>query len=268
MAIINVTPDSFSDGGEYLVPEAAVQRASDSIAAGADILDVGGESTRPGSDPVGDEEQIRRVVPVIKAIRNELANSPLISIDTRSAVVAEAALVAGADIINDVSAGRDDPRMFSLASLYFAPLVLMHMQGTPKDMQDAPHYRDVVSDVLAFFKERMEAARGQGLSSEQLILDPGIGFGKRRVDNIALLAHLDRFNKLGPALLLGTSRKRFMGSICRNAAPFELLGATAATTALGVAKGARIFRVHDVALNRQAADVAAVVSGIMGFPSA
>jgi len=255
MGILNVTPDSFSDGGKYSTVEAAALQAEKMLADGADIIDIGGESTRPGSEPVPASEQIRRVVPVIEAIKG-LSSHLLISIDTTLAEVAEAALKAGADLINDVSGGTGDAKMLTLAARLDAPIVLMHNQGTPKTMQDHPYYDDVVGEVVAVLRERVEAALAAGIKKERIIIDPGIGFGKRRQDNIDLLAHLDAFAGLGFPVLLGTSRKRFMGSLCHVEEPAELVTATAVTTALGVMAGVKLFRVHDVKENRQAADVA------------
>lgn len=261
MGILNATPDSFSDGGLYQDTERALDRARKMAEEGADIIDIGGESTRPGSEPVSAEEQIRRVVPIIQAIRQTLSEAIAISIDTTRSEVAEAALLAGAYIINDVSAGRDDPGILACAAQYQAPIALMHMRGTPKTMQDNPVYEDVVTESLEFMQARILAAKAAGISSGNIIIDPGIGFGKRREDNLRLLAELGRFVATGYAVLLGTSRKRFMGAICGETQPDQLLGATVATTALGVALGVRIFRVHDVRENRQAADVAAAIIG-------
>ncbi len=255
MGILNATPDSFSDGGFFIAPERALRHALAMVSQGADIIDVGGESTRPGAEPVGAGEQIARVVPVIEALRRSLPEPILISVDTSRAEVAAAALAAGADFINDVTAGRDDPGLLPLAAEHGAPIVLMHMQGTPKSMQDEPRYEDVVAEVLAFLLERAAKARAAGIPSENIILDPGIGFGKRKVDNLRLMANLHRFAATGYTLLLGTSRKRFMGAVCNETRPRELVAATVATTALGVMAGFRIFRVHDVKENRQAADV-------------
>jgi len=255
MGILNVTPDSFSDGGKYSTVDAAALQAEKMLADGADIIDIGGESTRPGSEPVPALEQIRRVVPVIEAIKG-LSSSLLVSIDTTLAEVAEAAIGAGADLINDVSGGTGDAKMLTLAARLDAPIVLMHNQGTPKTMQDNPYYDDVVGEVVAVLRVRVEAALAAGIKKERIIIDPGIGFGKRRQDNIDLLAHLDAFAGLGFPVLLGTSRKRFMGSLCHVEEPAELVTATAVTTALGVMAGVKLFRVHDVKENRQAADVA------------
>ncbi len=256
MAILNVTPDSFSDGGQYDDGEAAVRRARKMLAEGADIIDIGGESTRPGSEPVSAEQQIARVVPVIEALRRELPLKVPISIDTTLSAVAEAALAAGASMINDISAGRDDEKMLHLAAKQAVPIILMHMQGTPKTMQDDPRYDAVVDEVLGFLQDRIDAAVIAGIARKNIIIDPGIGFGKRKQDNISLLANLQRFVASGYPVLLGTSRKRFMGSICSVEAPNELVTATAVTTALGVMAGVQLFRIHDVLENRQALDIA------------
>ena len=256
MGILNVTPDSFSDGGKYQQVDTAVRRTERMLAEGADIIDIGGESTRPGSDPVSSEEQIRRVIPVITAIHKQFADDVLISIDTTSSTVANAALAAGAKLINDVSAGRDDPAILSLASQKGVPIILMHSLGTPKTMQDKPYYEDVVTEVIDFLRSRIDAAFAAGVEKNKILIDPGIGFGKRKQDNLDLLANLDKFVELGFPVLLGTSRKRFMGSICNVTEPSELVTATAVTTALGVMAGVKLFRVHDIKENRQAADVA------------
>lgn len=254
MGILNVTPDSFSDGGKYSVLETALAQVGKMLAEGVDIIDIGGESTRPGAEPVPAAEQINRVVPVIKAIRQ--LTDKAISIDTTSSLVAEAALLAGANIINDVSAGQGDAQMLGFAAHAGVPIILMHSQGTPKTMQDNPYYEDVVQEVLDFLQARIALALAAGIKASKLAIDPGIGFGKRKQDNLELLAHLQRFVATGYPVLLGTSRKRFMGSICNVSEPDELVTATAVTTALGVMAGVQAFRVHDVKENRQAADVA------------
>lgn len=256
MGILNITPDSFSDGGLYLAPGRAVERAVEMAEQGADIIDIGGESTRPGARPVTVQQQRERVLPVVKELCGRLPGHVRISIDTRCSEIAAEALALGADIINDVSAGRGDDNMFAIAVQSGAPLVLMHMQGQPETMQDKPCYENVVEEVYAFLLARALAAEAAGVSREQIVLDPGIGFGKRREDNLQLLAHLHRFVSSGYPVLLGTSRKRFMGSICNTDSPGELLHATVATTALGVMAGVSMFRVHDIEANRQAADVA------------
>jgi dihydropteroate synthase len=256
MGILNVTPDSFSDGGKYIRVDTALQQVEQMLAEGADMIDIGGESTRPGSDPVSSDEQIQRVVPVILAIRKQFAEAIAISIDTTLSTVAEAALNAGASSINDVSAGQNDSGILPLAAKRNVPIILMHSQGAPKTMQDSPYYGDVVTEVIDFLKSRIAAALAYGINADQILIDPGIGFGKRKQDNLDLLANLDKFVALGFPVVLGTSRKRFMGSICDVTEPSELVTATAVTTALGVMAGAQLFRVHDVKANRQAADVA------------
>ncbi|WP_425470280.1 dihydropteroate synthase [Thiocapsa rosea] len=256
MGILNVTPDSFSDGGLYSETAVAVQHALAMIDEGADIIDIGGESTRPGSQPVPAPEQERRVIPVIQRLRECVPSSTAISIDTTSARVAEAALDAGADWINDTSAGRDDPAMLALAAGRGVPIVLMHRQGMPDVMQQNPRYADVVAEVRAFLAERIEAALAAGIAQERILTDPGIGFGKTLEHNLALMAGLGELVRLGPPLLLGASRKRFLSTICREPDLTALMPATCATTTIGVLAGVRVFRVHDVAGNRQAADVA------------
>lgn len=257
MGILNVTPDSFSDGGKFIQPELALTQVNIMIAQGASIIDIGGESTRPNSKSVCANEQISRVVPIIEMIRQH--SDITISIDTTLSDVAWAALGAGANMINDVSAGLSDSNMFALAAQKNVPIVLMHAQGTPQTMQDNPHYDNVVEEVIAALKTRVQEAINQGIKKENIILDVGIGFGKRRQDNLALLAHLADFVALGFPVLLGTSRKRFMGAICDVSEPAELVTATAATTALGVMAGVHLFRVHDVKENKQALDVALAI---------
>ena len=254
MGILNVTPDSFSDGGLHGSVGAACVHAEHMVAEGADIIDVGGESTRPGAAPVTPDEECARVVPVIAALAARLPGSVTLSVDTRNPSVADAALAAGARIVNDVSGARA-PGMLETVARHEAGVVLMHMQGTPETMQRNPRYRDVVEEVAAYLLARAEAAIACGIAPAAIALDPGIGFGKTREHNLRLLAALGRFAASGYAVLLGTSRKRFMGAICEESVPSELVGATCATTALGVQAGVRLFRVHDVKPNRQAADV-------------
>jgi len=262
VGILNLTPDSFSDGGAYADADSAVRHACRIAAEGADIIDVGGESTRPGAEAVAAAEQIRRTREVIRRLRQALPDQVAISIDTTLVEVAAAALEVGATIINDISAGRNDPGMLVLAAERKVALVLMHMQGTPLTMQTDPHYQDVVGEVRAFLIERARLAETAGVERERIIIDPGIGFGKTKVHNLVLLADLGAFAASGYAVLLGASRKRFMGAVCAEQTPRELVGATCATTALGVAAGVRYFRVHDVKANRQAADVAwAIILG-------
>ena len=255
MGVLNVTPDSFSDGGLHRAPEAAQAQALKMAAEGADIIDIGGESTRPGAARTPAEEQLRRVVPVLEGLR-EAAVEQRLSIDTTSARVAAEALDLGATMVNDISAGRDDPAMFKLIAAAKVPCVLMHMQGEPATMQKQPRYDDVVEEIRAFLLARARAAQDAGVEAGRVIIDPGIGFGKTRQDNLALIAGLGRFTDSGYPVLLGASRKRFMGAICEVEHYRELVGATCATTALGALAGVSIFRVHDVKENRQALDVA------------
>jgi len=259
MGILNVTPDSFSDGGQFSDLNLALKQVNRMQAEGVDIIDIGGESTRPGSDPVSVVEQIKRVVPVITAIRQQISSTLAISIDTTSSIVAKAAIEAGATIINDVSGGTADAAILTLAAMTSTPIILMHSVGTPKTMQDHPYYDDVIAEVIAALKQCVAAALGAGIKKENILLDPGIGFGKRKQDNLDLLAHLDALVELGFPVLLGASRKRFMGALCDVNEPSALVTATAVTTALGVMAGVRIFRVHDVKENKQAADVAYAV---------
>lgn len=262
MGVLNVTPDSFSDGGRYLTVEAAVTRARELERAGADILDLGGESTRPGSEGVSAEEELRRVLPVLRTLRGTLGIP--VSIDTQKAAVAEAAAAAGAEILNDVSGLRADPRLADVARRRRLPLVLMHMRGTPRTMQRGPFARDVVRDVAAGLRAALARARKAGLPRSQLLLDPGIGFGKRWEQNYELLAHLPRLAALGCPLLVGPSRKAFIGvTLARHLPgaadplpPPERVWGTAAALTAAILGGAHIVRVHDVAEMVQVARVA------------
>ncbi|MGH8553065.1 MAG: dihydropteroate synthase [Methylococcales bacterium] len=256
MCILNLTPDSFSDGGSHTDRGNAVHFALRMVREGADIIDVGGESTRPGSKRIAAEEQIRRVESVIAALRKTLPGGIPISIDTTRSEVAEAAIDAGASILNDVRAGRDDDEMFRLAAKKNLPLILMHMQGTPLTMQQDPHYDDAVAEIRSFLLEQADLARQAGVAKDSILIDPGIGFGKTKDHNRQLMANLKAFVDTGYPVLLGASRKRFLGAINQEEEPRNLVGATCATTVLGVQAGVRIFRVHDVMPNRQAADVA------------
>lgn len=256
MGILNVTPDSFSDGGRYCDTERAVRHGIAMVEEGADLIDVGGESTRPGARPVPAQEQLRRVIPVIERLSASLPARIGISVDTTSARVAGAALDAGAHWINDTSAGRDDAAMLALAAERGAPIVLMHRQGTPLSMQEGPTYADVAAEVRGFLEARAAAALAAGVSGQNVLIDPGIGFGKTLAHNLALLAGLGELVRLGWPVLLGASRKRFLRSLCGAPDFAALMPATCATTAIGVMAGVGVFRVHDVAGNRQAADVA------------
>jgi dihydropteroate synthase len=257
MGIVNVTPDSFSDGGRWTDPAAAVQHALQLLDEGADILDFGGESTRPGAEPVAADEEMRRVVPVIAEVAR-LRPSAMLSIDTTKAVVACAALEAGAHILNDVSAGRADPCLLPLAAESGAGLVLMHRLGEARHMQDNPVYGDVVGEVLDFFRERRTAALAAGLSAEQLVFDPGIGFGKRLEHNLALLAALPRLADIGRPLLLGVSRKRWLGEITGRGVEGRLAGSLGGLAAC-IMGGAQIIRVHDV---KESCDMARVLDRV------
>ncbi|MDZ7370319.1 MAG: dihydropteroate synthase [candidate division KSB1 bacterium] len=258
MGILNVTPDSFYDGGRYADPQAAVEQAMRLSEQGADILDVGGESTRPGSETVPEEEELRRVLPVIEHIAARL-DLP-ISIDTRKAAVAKAALAAGAEIINDISGSTYDPRMAELAAESGAGLVLMHIQGEPKTMQLQPQYDDVVEDILRELEARIAAVQAAGVKREQIVVDPGIGFGKTLQHNLEILRRLEEFRRLEQPLLIGPSRKSFIGRIL-DLPPEERLEGTLAAVAISVFLGACIVRVHDVRAAKRAALIADAVSG-------
>ena len=257
MGVVNVTPDSFSDGGLYLDPEAAIAHGRQLAAAGAEILDVGGESTRPGAEAVPEEEELRRVIPVIQGL---VATQVQISIDTSKAAVAAAALDAGAEIVNDVTALRGDREMAALLAKRGATVVLMHMRGEPRTMQDDPRYEDVVAEVKAFLAERLEAASAAGIVEDRVWLDPGIGFGKTVAHNMELLRRLGELRDLGRPLVIGTSRKSFIGKVDGSAAD-ERLGGTIASSVLAAAEGAEVLRVHDVAEVRQALAVATAILG-------
>jgi dihydropteroate synthase len=267
MGVLNVTPDSFSDGGRFDAVDAAVAQGLSLAEAGAALIDIGGESTRPGAERIDIDTQKARVLPVIERLRPALDKAGyeyvVLSIDTTRAAVAEAALDAGAAMLNDVSAGREDDALLPLAAARRAPIALMHMQGAPATMQRSPHYEDVVEDVLSFLRERVEAAAAAGIERSQVVIDPGIGFGKTAEHNLALLRHLHRFVATGQPVLVGASRKRFIQAVSDAGAetPDDRLGGTCAVTALAAAAGAAIIRVHDVAANRQAADVAWAIRG-------
>jgi dihydropteroate synthase len=259
VGILNVTPDSFSDGGNFLDPEAAVEHAASMLDEGADILDVGGESTRPGSDPVPQEEERRRVVPVVERILSERPEA-VISVDTYRSGTATAALEAGARLINDVTAFRGDPSMASVIKEAACPVILMHMQGEPKTMQKEPHYEDVVREVRDFLAERAEYAVWAGVWPENVIVDPGIGFGKNLEHNLELLRNLDVIVDLGFPVLIGASRKSFIERITGvQEEPKDRVSGTLATTVLAYERGATFFRVHDVRANREALAVAEAV---------
>jgi dihydropteroate synthase len=257
MGVVNVTPDSFSDGGLYLDPEAAIAHGRELAAAGAGILDVGGESTRPGAEVVDEVEELRRVTPVIEGLSDVDCR---ISVDTSKARVAEAALEAGAEIVNDVTALRGDSLMAAVCAERGATVVLMHMLGEPQTMQDNPRYGDVVAEVKSFLAERLEFAVAAGISEERVWLDPGIGFGKTAAHNMELLRRLGELRDLGRPLVIGTSRKSFIGRVDGSAAG-ERLGGTIASSVLAAADGVEVLRVHDVAEVGQALAVTAAILG-------
>lgn len=262
MGILNATPDSFSDGGLHNEFDSAISHVKSMIDQGADFIDVGGESTRPGSERVSVEEQLERTIDIVAECRKQVPEQIDISIDTTRAPVAEKALNVGATVINDVSAGTEDPDILSLAAERKVPICLMHMQGSPGNMQDNPTYYNVVEDIKRYLLERVEVAVKAGVEKERIILDPGIGFGKTRDHNLQIMKNLSTFVNTGFNILLGTSRKRFMGAILDETKPENLIAATCATTVLGVQAGVRLFRVHDVKENRQAADVAWAIKNI------
>ena len=257
MGILNVTPDSFSDGGTFLEPAAAIAGALNMIDAGTDIIDIGGESTRPGSEPVSHAEQIKRVVPVIDGLSAQ-TDIP-ISIDTTSSTVAAAAIDAGASIINDISALRFDPKMAALAAETSAPVILMHMQGRPDTMQTDPAYANVIQEVKNFLASRIDLAVAAGIDRTQIVIDPGIGFGKTAEHNLLLLKNLKLFADLDVPLLVGPSRKSFIGELLKQKDPAERLWGTAAVVAWCAAEGAHIIRVHDV---KQMAQVVRLTNAI------
>jgi dihydropteroate synthase len=249
MGVVNVTPDSFSDGGETLEPSAAIARGLAMLADGADILDVGGESTRPGASPVPVADELARVVPVVR----ELARAgALVSIDTRHAEVMAAAIDAGAAIINDVTALAGDPRSLPLAAAVGASVILMHMQGEPQTMQRAPYYRDPAGEVFAWLRERLAACQGAGIPSERVAVDPGIGFGKTVPHNLDILGRLARGRDIGCAIVVGVSRKSMIARLSRGEPPRQRLPGSIAAGLAAVAAGANILRVHDVPETRQA----------------
>jgi dihydropteroate synthase len=254
MGVVNVTPDSFSDGGLFLEPRAAVEHGLALAEEGAAILDVGGESTRPGAAPVSEEEELGRVLPVVEELA---AGGGRVSIDTSKVGVARAALEAGASIVNDISAFRLDPRLAGLVAEREAHCCLMHMLGEPRTMQESPHYDDVVAEVKAFLDERLAFAVAEGVAEERVWLDPGIGFGKTVAHNLELLRRLDEIVALGRPVVIGTSRKSFLGKLAGGKPEGERLPGTIATNVLALERGASIFRVHDVAPVLDALTVAA-----------
>ena len=256
MGVLNVTPDSFSDGGRYVDPDAAVAHALSMVEQGADVLDIGAESSQPGAVPIDEEEERRRLISVVRAVCRR--TTVPVSVDTTKASIAQEALDVGAALINDISALRFDARMGDVVAKSGAGLILMHMQGTPQTMQRAAQYTDVVEEVRQFLKARLEVAREAGIQAERILLDPGIGFGKNCQHNVVLLDRLDAFHTLGRPLVIGVSRKAFIGKILGRPVGERLMG-TAGAVAVAVMKGARMVRVHDVAPIR---DVVKMVEAI------
>lgn len=259
MGILNVTPDSFSDGGKYFDVDKAVEKGIQIVKEGADIIDIGGESTRPGSKIVSVEEELSRVIPVIKKLSKK-TRIP-ISIDTRKSKVALKAIKAGAKLVNDISGLRHDPKMAQIIAKSNAPVVIMHMKGTPENMQKNPNYEDVVDEILNYLKESIEIAENAGILQNKIIIDPGIGFGKRTEDNLEILKQIKEFKVLGKPILIGTSRKSFIGNILALTVENRLLG-TAATCTSSILNGVDIIRVHDVKEMKQIAKIADAIARI------
>ncbi|MBD3413903.1 MAG: dihydropteroate synthase [Candidatus Aminicenantes bacterium] len=253
MGVLNVTPDSFSDGGLYFSKKNAVRRGLQLIEDGADILDVGGESSRPGSNPISAEEEKKRVLPVISEIRKH--TDAFISVDTTKSEVLRSALDEGADILNDISGMRFDPKILEEASERDIPIVMMHMKGTPKNMQNKPWYKNTVDEIKAFLKKRVKTALNKGVKKNKIIIDPGIGFGKRLEDNLEIIRNLGSFNELDLPILIGVSRKSFLGSLL-NTTPDQRIEGTIASSLISIVQGAHILRVHDVAPLKKAVVVA------------
>lgn len=262
MGVVNVTPDSFSDGGQFYNANNAIEHGLQLLSDGADILDIGGESTRPGAEVVDIQDEIDRVVPVIEGLRDQ---AEFISIDTRNAETMRAALKAGANIINDVSALSYDPESLDVAVQAKVSVILMHSQGTPQDMQNNPNYNSVVSDVCEYLKSRIEFCKTHRLDPDLLCVDPGIGFGKTLEHNLLLLRNLKEFHALGVPILLGTSRKSFIAAICNDEPPHDRISGSVASALWGLSQGVQIFRVHDVKETKQAFDVFQAISSSEEF---
>ena len=244
MGVLNVTPDSFSDGGKFYEPEIAINHALQMLDEGADIIDIGGESTRPGAEPLPTDIELKRVIPIIQSIIKARPDA-VISIDTYKSIVAEKSIKAGAKIVNDISGLSFDPEMKNVIREYKVPVVIMHIKGTPRNMQENPYYEDLMGELIQYFRERVNLAFEAGIRKNQIIIDPGIGFGKRVEDNYVLLNHIDELASLGYTVLVGPSRKSFIGKIL-NLPPAERIWGTAAAVAIAVYKGVNIIRVHDV----------------------
>jgi len=249
--ILNITPDSFYDGGKFIDFEKAIERGKEIIREGADIIDVGGESSRPGSEPVSEKEELERVIPVIEELVKE---NVIVSCDTYKSRVAEKAIESGAKIINDISAFRMDEKLIDIIKGSNCGYVLMHMKGTPKNMQKNPFYDDTIGEITSFFREKLELIEKTGIDLERVVIDPGIGFGKRLVDNLIILKKLDEFKKLGRPIFIGTSRKSFIGGVL-NVEVDQRLEGSLATVVYAYIKGAKIFRVHDVKETKKVIDI-------------
>ena len=258
MGVVNVTPDSFSDGGEFINADKAIAHGLQLIEEGADILDVGGESTRPGAEVVDIEEEISRVVPVIEGLRGK---AKFISIDTRNAKTMRTAVTAGANIVNDVSALTHDPEALGVVSELGVSVMLMHSQGTPQDMQDNPNYNNVVSDVFEYLQKRIEVCKTHRIDDKNIIIDPGIGFGKTVEHNLLLLRNIKKFHDFGLPVLLGTSRKSFIAALSNDEPPSDRIPGSLSSALWGLSQGVQIFRVHDVRETKQAFEIYSAISG-------
>lgn len=257
MGILNISPDSFYSGSSYPDIKQAVKRALEMVEEGADIIDVGGQSTRPGSTSISEEEEIKRVIPVIETLSKEI-DIPL-SCDTYKATVAERAIDAGTSIINDISAFSMDRRLLDVVKKSECGYVLMHMKGTPEDMQVNPFYEDAVSEIYEFLYNKLQWMEEEGIDRERVVVDPGIGFGKRLEDNLVILKNLEKFLELKRPVLLGTSRKSFIGKILNNIAPEQRLEGSLASAVIGYIKGAKIFRVHDIKETKRTLEVTSAI---------
>jgi len=261
MGILNITPDSFYDGGKYFNYDKAIERGKEIEKEGADIIDIGGESTRPGSAPVSEKEEIKRVIPVIENLSKEIKIP--ISCDTYKSKVAEKALQVGAEIINDISGLRFDKNLIEVIKEHKPGLIIMHTKGKPKNMQKKPYYKDTINEIYNFFKKRLEYAIKKGISEKSIVIDPGIGFGKRLIDNLLIIKNLSKFKKIGRPILIGTSRKSFIGKLL-NLPEEERLEGTIASIVISYINGAKIFRVHDVKEAKRALDFTYYIFKIAG----
>jgi dihydropteroate synthase len=262
MGILNVTPDSFSDGGMFNRVELAVKRCEEMLEEGAEIIDVGGESTRPGSEPVPEDEEIKRVIPIIEEIRKKLGDKFFISIDTYKSSVAKEALLSGADIVNDISGFRFDEKMVEVVAEYNCPAVISHIKGKPKDMQKNPYYEDVMGEIIDYLETSIEMAVNKGVDREKLIVDHGIGFGKRLEDNLCILRNLNQLKVLGRPILVGASRKSFIGKVTGVEEQKKRLPGSLAAAVVAVLKGAKIVRAHDVRETVEAIKLAYEIEGV------